>query len=218
MRRAAWAILLAVFAPVVSPGEACAHPHAWIDVHSAVIFDPGGKITAVEEEWSFDEQYSAFNLQPLAPDQRDSPAALTALMEKNLARIAPLGYFTTLRAGDKPVAASGVSGVASEMRGKRLWLRFTLSLATPVDPRARLFSYWIGDPTYWIEMVHRGIEPVVLRGKRTEGCSARIEPPHPTPELLARAAALDVDAKVDPSLGQFFAETVRISCAPEAAR
>ena len=213
MRRAALAFLSVALAAASVPQAGQAHPHAWIDLRSAVVFDASGKIAAIEEEWSFDEEYSAFNLQPLAPEQRGSPAAIRALMEKNLARIAPLGYFITMRSGDKPVAAAGVSKVASEMRGTRLWLRFTLSLTQPADPRPQPFSYWIGDPTYWIEMLHRGADPVVLRGKAPEGCSVRIEPPHPTPELLARAAALDADAKVDPSLGQFFAEMVRITCA-----
>lgn len=194
------------------PRSAAAHPHAWIDLHSAVIFNDDGKIGAIEEEWSFDEQYTQFNVQVLPPDQRTSKKALTELIGKDLARIKPLGYFTEVRTDAKTIELGTVSIFESEMRGKRLWLRFVLPLARALDPRAQPVTYWIGDPTYWIEMLHAGANPVALRGRAADGCHARIAPPHPGPEMIAKAAALDVDGRVDPTLGRLFAEQITIEC------
>jgi ABC-type uncharacterized transport system substrate-binding protein len=204
--------VIALLALAFVPRIAAAHPHAWIDLHSTVIFNDDGKIGAIEEEWLFDEQYTEFNVQVLPPDQRASKTALTELIGKDLARIKPLGYFTEMRAGGKPVALGTVSIFDSEMRGKRLWLRFVLPLAHAIDPRAQPFTYWIGDPTYWIEMLHEGAEPIGLRGQASSGCHGRIAPPHPGPEMIAKAAALDVDGQVDPTLGRLFAEQITIEC------
>ena len=193
-----------------------AHPHARIDLHSAVRFDAQGRISAIEEEWLLDEQYTAFNLQVLPPAQRASKEALTKLIGEDLERIRPLGYFTRMRFGGDRLESGRVQDFAAEMRGKRLWLRFVLPLAKPADPRARLFTFWIADPTYWIEMIHVGKARVVLLGKAEEECRTKIVPPHPSPELIAKAAAIDVDGTSDATLGEQFAEKVTITCAAQA--
>lgn len=193
-----------------------AHPHARIDLRSAVLFDEQGKISGIEEQWLLDAQYTTFNVQVLPPDRRNSKQALTELIGTDLEHIRPLGYFTATSFGRDRLESRRVSVFEAEMRGKRLWLRFVLPLAKPVDPRARPFTFWVADPTYWIEMMHVGSAPVVLVGKAAEGCTAKITPPHPGPELIARAAALDIDGKSDSTLGEQFAEKVTIACAAHA--
>jgi ABC-type uncharacterized transport system substrate-binding protein len=209
--------ILLMLAVCVPHRAAHAHPHARIDLRSAVLFTEDGKIAGLEEEWLLDEQYTQFNVQVLGPAERSSKQALTALVGKDLERIRPLGYFTTMSAGRDRLESGTVSTFAAEMRGKRLWLRFVLPLVKPFDPHARPFTFWIADPTYWIEMIHTGRAPVALRGEAAKSCRAKITPPHPSPELIAKAAALDVDGRSDPTLGQQFAEMVTIDCPPRAA-
>jgi ABC-type uncharacterized transport system substrate-binding protein len=205
--------LIAVVALLLARSfPAMAHPHAWITLHSAVVFDARGRIASLEEEWLFDEDYTAFNVESLKPDQRASKTALTQLIGQDLARIQHLGYFTAVRADGKPVPFGTVSTYESEMRGKQLWLRFVLPLAAPIDPRAARVTYWIADPTYWIEMLHARGQSIALKGDAATGCAAKIAEPHPTPEMIAKAASLDIDGTVDPSLGENFAEKVTIDC------
>ena len=46
---------------------AFAHPHVWITVRSHVEFTPDGNVGAIIHDWVFDEMYSSFATQGLAP-------------------------------------------------------------------------------------------------------------------------------------------------------
>ena len=61
-RQAALGLVLGLAAP----GPALAHPHVWVTVKSEIEFT-GGKVSAVVHDWVFDEMYSSFALQGLAP-------------------------------------------------------------------------------------------------------------------------------------------------------
>ena len=68
------ALVLATGTPV------SAHPHAWITVKSQIAFTPDGKVAAVVHDWVFDEMYSSFATQGLAPSgqlvsPRNSPTS-----------------------------------------------------------------------------------------------------------------------------------------------
>src|SRR5215475_855738 len=44
-----------------------AHPHGWVTVKSQIAFTSDGKVAAVVHDWVFDEMYSSFATQGLAP-------------------------------------------------------------------------------------------------------------------------------------------------------
>ena len=44
---------------------AAAHPHVWIEMRSDVVFNGEGKITAVNVEWTFDDNYTQMALDGL---------------------------------------------------------------------------------------------------------------------------------------------------------
>ena len=59
------AVGLAFGLSVAAP--ASAHPHVWVTVKSQIAFTPDGKVSAVIHDWVFDEMYSSFATQGLAP-------------------------------------------------------------------------------------------------------------------------------------------------------
>ena len=49
-------------------GAAQAHPHVWVAVKSAVLFDGEGRVSGVRHAWAFDDMYSAYVTMGLGKD------------------------------------------------------------------------------------------------------------------------------------------------------
>ena len=52
---------------LAATAPALAHPHVWVTVKSEIVFTPDKKVSAVIHDWVFDEMYSSFAVQGLAP-------------------------------------------------------------------------------------------------------------------------------------------------------
>jgi len=191
---------------------AVAHPHAWIDLRSTVVLDAQGRVVAIEQQWLFDVFYTAFATKGVSGAAGTRAEALKALARSNLQNLRSYDYFTEVRSGGAKVALGTVSEFESGLRKGRLWLRFVVPLATPVDPNERAFAFAVFDPTYYVEILHLRGDVVAFRGARTGGCSGRIVPPNPTTEAVLLAQAMDRDATPDTTLGSVFAERVEVTC------
>ncbi len=101
--RQAAALAGAIFACLAS-GAALAHPHVWITVRTEIVFTPDGKIGSLVHDWVFDEMYSAFATQGLAPaGQLVTRDVFAPLAKENAGGLAEIGYFTTLKLDGKAV-------------------------------------------------------------------------------------------------------------------
>jgi ABC-type uncharacterized transport system substrate-binding protein len=205
-------LCLAVCAFLALPGPAFAHPHAWVDLRSALVFDDDGRIVAIEEEWFFDTLYSALVAEELHVNEGEVEDVLDELAQINLASLKDYDYFTKVLAGDDVVAIDEVTEYEIAMRDDRLWLKFTVPLDEPVDPRETPLSYSVYDPSYYIEMFHIEDDPIMLTGGAADGCSALREQSQPTFEDVALAAALDKTQTGPADLGALFAEWVHVDC------
>ena len=190
--------------------SAHAHPHAWIDVKSEILFNNNGKITGLRQTWVFDEFYTEFALQDfgVAKNGTVHPDKLLELGKDNLNNLKDYGYFTYMDVDKTRIKFSGYQNVTSELKNKRISFTFTVLLAQAVDPRQQHVSYRIYDPSYYIEMKHQG--DVIL--KNNTACSALIVRPKPDVAFIAMAGALDKSAKVPDDLERFFAERVTVQC------
>ena len=191
-----------------------AHPHAWIDVEVEVHFDAAARVTALHMVWLFDDIYSAYVTQGLSFTGNDAldperTARILAVMMKNLARF---HYMTTVEAGLRLVEFAPPEESSIILRGRRLEMEFTLPLAEPVPVRPGPVTYSVYDPSYYIEMLHaEKADAVRLRGAPS-GCRPELTPPHPDPERVREAAALDRNQSGSEGLGAFFSERVEIVC------
>src|ERR1700744_6659582 len=133
-RRLNWrgtAVGLALALGAAAP--AGAHPHVWVTVKSAIAFTPDGKVSAVIHDWVFDEMYSSFATQGLAPaGQLVKKEQFAPLAKENAGSLAEIGYFTTLKIAGKSMDFDNVTDYWMLERPDHLVeFHVTLPLKTP---------------------------------------------------------------------------------------
>jgi len=214
---------LAVLLTLATPAHA--HPHAWIDVRSTVVIAPTGMVSAIEQQWLFDEMYSAAVLEQMALEHPDPPRAVANFAPRVMENLQPYGYFMRVFADKRPVGLQTVTQFKSEtinsdLNGEQLLLSFTAQLAEPIDPLEKNLTFSVFDPSYFIHMSHvvdesSPVQNAAFNGVAVKGnprCRAEIHSAQPTPDMFARALALDIAAAPQDDLGELFAETVQVQC------
>ncbi|MDS1141397.1 DUF1007 family protein [Pusillimonas sp. SM2304] len=181
-------------------------------MRSTLIMSPDGMISAIEEEWLFDDLYSLAVIDETSDDSTPKAEAVSNFAAKVIENLGPYGYFMRITADDRPVAISTVTQFKSEMQGPQLLLSFTAPLAEPVDPARHAVKFSVYDPSYFIQMTHRPEAPPTIRSEAQHRCRALVEQPNPSAQDIARAFALDRGAAPQEGLGDLFAEKVRIQC------
>ena len=134
------------------------------------------------------------------------------MAETNLANLEEYHYFTDVRLDGRRLPLGRPAGAETGLRGQRLWLRFEVPLAEPVDPGSGRLTFAIYDPTYYIEILYLDGEFVTFTGPGADACFGEIVPPSPSMEAIALAAALDRTQSGGDGLGELFAETVVVEC------
>jgi ABC-type uncharacterized transport system substrate-binding protein len=195
----------------LAPGESAGHPHAWIDLKTAILVDDTGRVTGVREDWLFDDFYTAFVLEEVGGTI--TREALLDLAARNLTNLKEYSYFTFFEIDGVQPAYRPVTQFDSEMRDDRLSMQFTVSLVQPADPRTARISYAVYDPTYYVEVLHAEAgDAVRFSGTPPKPCHLRLEKAKPSVEDVAFAAALDQTQSAGDGLGVLFAERVHIDC------
>ena len=161
---------------------AMAHPHVWVDTVVTALFDQG-KVASLREEWWFDEDFSvtalsqvrktkgmaAAAIRPLSPPEVDQ------LRTQAFSNLANYAYFTHVWAAGKAIAVAKEAGsFAARMDGAKLAYTFTVTLATPVDPRSGALRIGIWDDTYYVDVGPAKGAAARVEGDGSAGCSARI--------------------------------------------
>jgi ABC-type uncharacterized transport system substrate-binding protein len=164
---------------LATAAPASAHPHVWITVKSQLAFTPEGKVAAVVHDWVFDEMYSSFATQGLAPaGQLVSKAQFASLAKENAGSLAEIGYFTTLKIGGKAVDFGSVTDYWMQERPDHLVeFHVTLPLKTPA-PITKFLTLRVADPEYFIDFEFDDNEPVKLVSAPS-GCTATVAKPKP---------------------------------------
>lgn len=162
-----------------APGPASAHPHVWVTVKSEIAFTPEGKVSAVIHDWVFDEMYSSFATQGLAPaGQLVGKEQFAPLAKENAGGLAENGYFTTLKIDGKPMDFDMVTDYWMQERPDHLVeFHVTLPLKAPT-PVAKLLTLRVADPEYFIDFEIDDKEPVKLVSP-PRGCTASVAKPKP---------------------------------------
>lgn len=207
-------ILLAIMLVLAPFAAARAHPHGWIDIRTEVLTDDAGRITALRQAWLFDEMYSAFMLDDFEHEGLGRDEGLARLLHQDVAALAPYDYFTRVEVAGERAGVGEVRAYANGVAAGRIWFRFELPLAEPVEPMTAELRYAVFDPSYYIEILHHGDAPVELPDPLAERCDARVIEPDPPGEIVSFAAMLDRSADSDDGLGRHFAQWVELACAP----
>lgn len=219
------AVLLVAAMAVMLSRPGAAHPHAWIDLRSAIQFDDEARIVALRIEWIFDDMLSAYSVAGMTRiDGRPAPEALESLGRRNLDNLRDYDFFTDIRIDGQRLKLLEVVDEGTTFSADRLRMRFTLPLPEPVNPRERRVVFSVYDPSFFIEITHMAEEPVGLLNGGETGCAGFIRPPAPNSTLRTLAEAYGKDDSIDAqlvdalsgqrgvSIGQILAETVTVTC------
>lgn len=208
----------------LSAAPALAHPHAWIETRSDVVFDNDGRIAAINVEWAFDADYSAMAVDGLDAngDGYHSAGELLPLARENIVALKDYGYFVYARSGADKVAYGDVSEYGMVLSNDILKMHFTLPLAEPVDPVASEFVYRIYDPSFYIAIDFAENEPLTALGSPPPACKVELRAA-PTGEEIesTREMLADKDQnwqpEVEEDFGAMFARPVAVVCKPKTA-
>ena len=164
---------------IATAAPASAHPHVWITVKSQIEFTPEGKVSAVVQDWVFDEMYSSFAIQGLAPPgQLAGKEQFAALAKENAGSLAEVGYFTTLKIGGKAMDFANVTDYWMQERPDHLvQFHVTLPLKTPT-PITKFLTLRVADPEFFIDFEFDDKEPVKLVSA-PKGCEVTVAKPKP---------------------------------------
>jgi ABC-type uncharacterized transport system substrate-binding protein len=214
-----WCLAGTVMLATVS--AATAHPHVWSDMRSSVIVRPGGLISGVRVEWTFDKSYSAVATQGLDAngDGVYSDAELAPLTALNLSSLKTYGYFIFMRMNGTLQKFTDPIEPGQSYAGGKLTLRFTLPLQHPVDPHRGTFALKVYDPEYFIDFEYAKTKPANVMGALPRGCTMKLSPIPSNEQLnqtLAMLSTKPVDWKPDggEDFGGLFAQAVTVKCTP----
>ena len=159
--------------------SARAHPHVWVTVKSQIAFTPEGKVSAVIHDWVFDEMYSSFATQGLAPaGQLVKKEQFAPLAKENAGSLAEIGYFTTVKIGGKSLDFDPVTDYWMQERPDHLVeFHVTLPLKTPTTV-TKFLTLRVSDPEFFIDFEFDDKEPVTLVSA-PPGCTANVAKPKP---------------------------------------
>ncbi len=173
-------VIAAVLACVFDISTAFAHPHVWITVRSRVEFTPDGNVGAIVHDWVFDEMYSSFATQGLAPKgQLVTRDIFAPLARENAGSLAEVGYYTTLKIDGKIADIAPVTEYWMEERPDHLVaFHVRLDLKTPA-PIHRFGSLLVADPEFYIDFEFDNPPNGIALDHAPPGCSDSLTHPKP---------------------------------------
>jgi ABC-type uncharacterized transport system substrate-binding protein len=174
-----WGLFCAILGLSLLPGPAFAHPHVWVTVRSQIVFSPDGNVTSVVHDWTFDEMYSSFATQGLAPaGQLVKREDFAPLAKENAGALAEIGYYTVLKISGKQVDFGNVTDYWMEERPDHLvTFHVVLPLKQPTPP-GKFVTMMVSDPEFFIDFEFDDKDPVTLDNP-PDGCSLSITHPKP---------------------------------------
>lgn len=130
-----------------------AHPHVFADVKIKAVFGQNG-FTGVQNQWSFDEVYSAAMVASADADGDGKIAGKETDEIKTLV-LGPLqqsNYYNYVMAGTKFLPAGKIEGFSAAMKNGKLVLDFKVAFSVPVTSDYTMLVIVVSDQTNYIQM------------------------------------------------------------------
>src|SRR6476660_5501499 len=124
---------------ICSISTAGAHPHVFIEMTSAVVFNAEGKLKAINVKWVFDANYSEFATADLDVNKDGvlTPEELQPLAKDNIDSLKEWSYFVYGRLNGEKLKWADVTDYGQLMGDDgRLRMHFVVPFVKPVDPRS----------------------------------------------------------------------------------
>lgn len=189
-----------------------AHPHAWIYVGTRFVMASDGRITAIEQDWGYDNLLTDALLDDLAHESSGEALDLASWAADTIQRLQPFNYFLRLTVNGESVPLGVVTHFNGDLKDDELRLKFTAPLMQPIDPREHKVELAVFDPSFYIEILQHPESPPQVQGDTKNRCEVSLEYPEPSTEDFMRAMAIDRGVEVEPQFGALFAEKVHLHC------
>lgn len=203
-------VILSAIATMTLP--AASHPHVWVTVSTAIIYD-AGNISGFRHQWTFDDAYTAMAIEGLDKngDGTYDREELAELAQVNIDGLKEFDYFTYPKLGEEPLQIDAPKDYWLEHKNNILTLHFTLPLKRPVLAGAQGFNFQVMDPSFYIAFELAKETPVTLAAGAPSGCKADVSiPADETDEAKRLGEAFYQQFGGDIGIG--LAQTVNVSC------
>jgi ABC-type uncharacterized transport system substrate-binding protein len=208
------AVLTAGF--LSAPGNALAHPHVWVTMHSDLLYAADGSVTGVRHAWTFDDLFSAFATTGLQKTNGTfTRETLQSLAKVNVDSLKDYGYFTYAKVnGRQQKAAFGLPTdywAEYDVNEAVVTLHFTLPFKKPV--KAKSLEIDVYDPEFFIDFGFAKSKPVTLVGAPAQCKLATDKPPDSNfPSLFFKLDPSMVTSEANVGMGASFANRIWVNC------
>ncbi|ETX12297.1 ABC transporter substrate-binding protein [Marinomonas ushuaiensis DSM 15871] len=162
-----WLLLISV----LYVNTAMAHPHVWVDSQYRIAVDQP-KIETLEGTWSLD-LFTSISL--IAEYDVDSDGELTGQEKVDMIDVFTsfenYGYFIKMKQDGVEIVPTGVRILDIRIRDQMLWVRFAITLPTPVNLETSTLSLAFGDDELYFAMEPLEEGLVRLSGALSETCT-----------------------------------------------
>jgi ABC-type uncharacterized transport system substrate-binding protein len=155
---------------------AAAHPHVFVSVKNAVVFDQDS-VTGIEQAWTFDDAYTAGAIEGLDKnkDGAYTRAELQDLAQVNIDGLKEFDYFTYANQNGTPLKFMPPKDYWLDYSNNVLTLHLTTPLEKPLPLKASTFTYSVSDPSFFIAFDFAKDEPIKTAGTVAAGCKAALK-------------------------------------------
>lgn len=168
-----------IFLPLIAllaTTPALAHPHVWVVTRAEVVFDEGGRITAVRHVWTFDEMTSSTWLEGRSPANPPPPEKLAEIASGMKEAMVHYEYYTSLKANGAKPAFAEWRGERMTFADGRATLHFELPLKEPA-PANRYVVLTVSDPTFFVDFRTAEDEDAIKLAGAPKGCALTVARP-----------------------------------------
>lgn len=173
----------AVLGDLLLPAAALAHPHVWVDSIVTAHME-NGKVTAIKEDWLFDEDFSASVLGDVrkakgmaGPSKAPlTPGEIAKLQQNAFSNLKNYDYFTHIWLnGEAMKIKPDVEGFSVRIEGDQLRYFFTVRPAEPILlPKGKPLTVGVWDDSYYVDVGPAKGKGAAIDGRGSESCQSRI--------------------------------------------
>jgi ABC-type uncharacterized transport system substrate-binding protein len=202
-----------LFAMLLVPATAHAHPHVFVTHKATVVFDKGA-IAGIEHVWFFDEFYTAMAVEGLDTnkDGAFSRNELHELAKTNIEGLKEFGYFTSATLKGQDIKVGDPPDFWLEHKDGVLSLHFRSPLPAPVPASNVKLTVSVYDPSYFIafELVEK--EPVALGPGAPKACGFAVGVPEAEAEQNKQLSGAFGGQLGGSGLGMGAVKTITVTC------
>jgi len=175
--------LIGVLLALVTP--AIAHPHIFIDAKAKIIFNDQGEIVGIENSWTFDEAFSAWQTAELDVNQdgTTSTEEMADLAKDNIQGLAEYDFYTYAGEGSSTLPLASMDNAHFVYENGRSTFTFGIEPQGPYRIKDT-FEVAVYDPEYYVAITIPDASAVTLENA-PDGCEVSLQPPKELPQNLA---------------------------------